>query len=255
MKTNNRINEIKKYLEKNGFTTVSDLAEIFSVSAMTIRRDLNSLEELNLVKREKGGAIPKIPAFLEEKYEKKKIENVRDKRRITNEAIKLIEDGDIVFLDAGSTTFMLAELILESNLKNLTIVTNDVNIAFHIMNEENINLILVGGSISKATHSSHGNITANTIRELHFDKCFMGISFIGNDYNLFTPTEKKVEYKRLVLSNSNKKVLITDKSKFKKDSLFYIANIEDFDVLVTNRENDIIDEDYFKDKDIEIIKA
>lgn len=255
MKTNNRTNQIKKYLEVNGFTTVSKLAEVFSVSTMTIRRDLNSLEELSLVKREKGGAIPKIPVYLEERYEKKKIENVRDKRKITNEAIDLVKDGSVVFLDAGSTTFMLAELILESDFKNLIVVTNDINIAFYLKNEENINLIFAGGNISKATHSAHGYITANTIKQLHFDICFMGISFVSSEYKLFTPSEKKVEYKRLVLLNSDKKVLITDKSKFNKNSLYYITNIESFDVLITNKENDIIDESYFENKDIEIIKA
>lgn len=255
MKTNKRINEIKEYLEENGFTTVSKLSDIFSVSTMTIRRDLNSLEELNLVKREKGGAIPKIPVFIEERYEKKRIENIRDKRKIVNEAIKLVENGDIVFLDAGTTNFMLAELIIEMDFKNLTIATNDVNIAFYIMNKENVNLIFIGGSISKATHSSQGNIAANTIAQLHFDKCFMGISFVGTDYKLFTPTEEKVEYKRLVLSNSDEKILLTDKSKFNKNSLYFITDIENFDILITNGENDILQDENLIDKDIRIIKA
>ncbi|WP_099203645.1 DeoR/GlpR family DNA-binding transcription regulator [Miniphocaeibacter massiliensis] len=255
MKTNNRINKIRKYLEENGFTTVSKLAEVFSVSTMTIRRDLNSLEELNLVMREKGGAIPKTPIFLEERYEKKKIENVRIKRKITKEAIKLIEDGDVVFLDAGSTTFMLAELIIESEFKNITLVTNDLNIAFYLRNEENINLIFIGGNISKVTHSSRGSIAADNIRQLHFDKCFMGVSFIGENFKLFTPAEEKIEYKRQVLLNTKIKVLLTDMSKFNKNSLYYITDIEEFDILITNKENDIVDINYFKERKLEVIKA
>ena len=255
MKTNNRIDSIKKYLEENGFTTVSKLAELFSVSTMTIRRDLNYLEEMSLVKRERGGAIYKTPAFMEERYEKKKIENVRDKRKITNEAIKLIEEGDVIFLDAGSTMFMLAELVVESNFKSLTVVTNDVNIAFYLMNQDNLNLIFVGGSISKTTHSAYGDITANTIKELYFDKSFMGISFISNEYKLFTPNERKVEYKRLILANSDKKILLADESKFNKNSLYYITNLEDLDILITNKENNAIKDDYFNGKNLEIIRA
>lgn len=255
MKTNKRINEVKKYLDSNGFTTVTKLAEVFSVSAMTIRRDLNSLEELNLVKREKGGAYPRNPAYIETKYERKKIENVRAKRRIAIEGNKLIEDGDIVFLDAGTTTFMLMESILEKEYKNLTVVTNDISIAFYMMNREDINMIFIGGNVSKATYSTQGYIAKNNIEMLHFDKCFLGISYIDSNYRLYTPTMGKVEYKKIVLQNSNEKILLADSSKFNKNSLYFIADMKEFNVLITEKNINYENNKYFLENRIKVIIA
>src|SRR5215203_6674367 len=133
---------ILEYLTDKGFASVTTLAQEFRVSDMTIRRDLSELELQRLLQRTYGGATVNDQAFYEVSLQTKTTQFVEEKRRIGKAAAELVQDGDIVILDAGSTTMLVAKYLKS---KRITVITNALNIAADLSDCPQIDLYIVGG--------------------------------------------------------------------------------------------------------------
>jgi len=228
--SNNRQLEILELLTQKGNVTVEELAASFNVSKMTIRRDLEKLQENNLLQRTHGGALMNRVLLQEMAYNDKREEHSEIKQCITKRALSFIENDQTIFLDAGTTTY---ELALKLPNQNLTIITNDIRIAAHIMLTNN-RVIFLGGMIGKETGSVNDTNTQDMLEGFSVDVAFLGTSSVDNEMNLCTPDINRMKLKRIAFKIAEKSILLVDSSKFYSKSLYKILNINDLDVVISD---------------------
>ena len=219
-------------LKKNGIVKVEEVAEELNVSLMTVRRDLDRLQERGLLYRSHGGAVQREIYPFEQAYDIKKICNIEMKEKIAAKALTLVNDGDTIFLDAGTTTFELSKLLKVKN--NITVITNDLIIALELY-QSNIQTYLVGGKIQQETGSIIGPKAEEFIDSIKVNISFLGTFGVNSDGYLTTPTFEKSVFKRKIAKCASYSVLLADSSKFNKESFVNIISINDIDAIVTDK--------------------
>ena len=229
-----RMQFIMERLEENQSVVVEDLAAQLQVTAMTIRRDLEKLEMQNRLQRTHGGAIPIGSLSQEKHYAKKQKQNISAKRGIAQRAVKLISDGQIIFLDAGTTTYELAMEIKNAQLKDITIVTNDLDIAYNLHKETTLKVILLGGEVQKSTGALIGQLATVSASSIYVDIAFLAARSISEDFHLLTPSEGKVSLKKAMLNAAEKRVLLVDASKFNTRAFYKTVHLKGFEYIITD---------------------
>jgi DeoR/GlpR family transcriptional regulator of sugar metabolism len=242
MAVNNRQYEILDILSAKGVVSVDELANHFKVSKMTIRRDLEKLHEDNLLQRTHGGALINKVIQTELNYSTKRNENLEIKKKLALEAVKHIQENSTIYIDAGTTSY---EIALNLARNNLIIVTNDLRVANFLITTNN-KVILLGGEINKDTGSFNSKISYETLTNMNIDLAIMATSAVDSNFNLCTPDENRKALKSLAISISNKAILVVDSSKFYKTSLYKIANINEFDIIISDFKKDLIDNQYLE---------
>jgi DeoR/GlpR family transcriptional regulator of sugar metabolism len=227
-----RRNLIVKYLEENERVTVEELAQKLDVTPMTIRRDLQYLENNNMVKRTFGGAILKSRLDEEISYKDKSISHKDEKKRIAEYAVSIIENGQIVLLDSGTTNMEIAKKLKDK--KDLTIITPDVLIAGYLAQTSDFRLLCTGGYVQNTTGACIGSRAAEFLRDINVDISFIGASSIDVEKGISTPTFEKAEIKRQMIKSSKKNVLVTDSSKFGRVSFAKFCDLNAFDIIITD---------------------
>lgn len=220
---------IIKYLEEDEAVAVDKLAEKLDVSTMTIRRDLQYLEEQGIAKRTHGGAILDSTLTIEVPYRDKEIRNKDEKRRIAELAHSMIKNGQVVGLDAGTTTMEIAKRIVDMN--GLTVVTPDVIIAGYLSQNSRLDVLCTGGYVQNQTGTCMGNITEKFLRKINIDIAFIGTSAL-DDESITTPTFEKAELKKQIINSSKKVVLTTDSSKYGEVNFVKICKLSDLDCII-----------------------
>ena len=204
------INERKKYildlLGKNGSVTVSELSNFFEISEVSVRKLLDSMENDSLLQRTWGGAIQPIGTMEELTYQTRETKNLSEKIAIAKVASNYINDGDSIYIDSGTTTFELIKQIKNGPRKKLLLATNALDHARELIGEANINLVLIGGELRHDSRASSGYITKDTISQMVFDKCFVGIEHISIEHGITTPNMREAELKRTMIGSSKKNV-------------------------------------------------
>lgn len=228
-----RHRQIQKFLNIHGSAKVEELAELLDVSAMTIRRDLEQLEKLNVVSRFFGGAILKSAMSVEVPYKDKSAANIENKKRIAWEALKQIRDGQIIFLDSGTTSMELAKLL--KNFTSLTVVTSDIRIAGYLALNTQLEIYCTGGKVQNRTGACIGPQAVQLLRDMEVDVAFIGTSSINQDLYLCTPSLEKSEIKRQILKSSEKVILLTDSSKFGAKSFIKVCHLREIPLLITDK--------------------
>ncbi len=220
--------KIIELISQNGSVHVEDLAKTLDVSLMTIRRDLEKLRQEGRIDRYHGGAVIKreIP------YTEKLTLETDVKHQIAKMSAKLIKKGNIVYLDAGTTTYEIAKAI--HDIPNLTIITNDIEIARLLM-ESTANLIICGGAVQKSTGSMIGALANQIMDNLRVDVAFMGAQSIDEQFNVLTPTMDKAVMKQTICKNSTEKYLAVDSSKFGRQALIKINHLSNYTAVITNK--------------------
>lgn len=224
---------IMEYLNVHETVTRGELSERLGVTSMTVGRDLKKLEEQGMLVLTHGGAM--LPNLAEERlYTRKKGEHMNVKKRIAKEAMCGIHNGMTILLDAGTTTFEIADLLRNSNLSNLTVITVDLYIALHLYQCSNIKLIILGGEILAETGAATGVMAIKQLEQFNADIAFMGTAAITDDYYLSVPTERKVFLKKMMRQVSAKTVLVADQSKFGRKKLYKSVRLDAFDHVITD---------------------
>jgi DeoR/GlpR family transcriptional regulator of sugar metabolism len=229
MISNNRQLEILELLTQKGNVTVEELAEKFAVSKLTIRRDLEKLQENNLLQRTHGGALMNRVLLQEMAYNEKREEHADIKQCITRKALSYLENNKIIYLDAGTTTFELAQKL---PTQDLTVITNDIRIAALMLTSNNV--VFLGGMIEKETGSVTDGNAQDALQGFNIDIAFLGTSSVDNEMNLCTPDINRMKLKKVAFDVSTKTVLLVDSSKFYSKSLYKILNINDLDVVISD---------------------
>lgn len=224
---------ILEILNREGRVLVLDLAGRFETSQVTIRKDLETLHAHGMIHRTHGGALPAREGALEDPTlrEKAKLHH-KEKLRIAGAAAGMVQEGQVVILDSGTTTTEIARALRK--FRNLTIVTNAVNIATELSGTA-VEVILTGGTLRKNSFSLVGPIAEETLHRLHADLLFLGVDGFDVHYGLSTPNLLEAKVNRVMVEIAKRKVVVCDASKFGRRSLSLIAPTSALDEVITDR--------------------
>lgn len=212
---------------------VPELCEAFGVSPVTIRTDLRNLEMEGLLKRTHGGAIPvmNIKTAFEPTTVLKEVKHIEEKKRIAEVAATFVEDGDTIVLDTGTTTLEMAKRLEKK--RNLTIVTNDLQIAMLLEQMlEDANITLIGGVVRAGFHCTIGPIAVAALKNLNVDKAFMASNAFSSEKGFTTPDIEQAQIKTALMGIASEIIMLMDSSKLGKVSFIKFADIADIDKLI-----------------------
>lgn len=229
-----RQKKILEYIMQKPSVSVMELSEIFKVSTVTIRKDLNELSEQGKVERTHGGAMCLNKSSYEETEAAKELMNIESKKAIAEKAWKLIEEGSTIILDAGSTTLELALLLAQEPVKGLTIITYALNIVYALRQCREYNLVMLGGQFRHGMMSFVGPYANKMLQELHADKSFVGINGYTMEDGLTTPNPYEAEVKRNIVLRSKECILLADSQKYGSVCMSKVADVAEIDALVTD---------------------
>ncbi|NVF11201.1 DeoR/GlpR transcriptional regulator [Anaerococcus sp. AGMB00486] len=250
-----RQNKILDLLKRNDSVLVTELSDFFNCSDETIRRDLKELEKSNLLTRTHGGA------FLTQKNDKTyptKIRNIlllKEKIRICKKALEIIDNNDFIFLDSSKTCYQLAKFILESGL-SVTIATNSFIISQLCTQKKNdINLIVLGGYLRNNNMSTVGVEAVEQINNYFADKCFISPPKVNLEKGIFDNNILESKVREAMITNSNKKIILADNTKFQSITNYKITNTSNFDLLISDIELSTNKNDILKKYNVKFIQA
>lgn len=227
-----RHSELVSYVQRHKKATVHELRELFGVSSATIRNDLSFLEKRGLLLRTHGGAMIKTQTRFEENMQERLVHHQREKEAIAAAAVALIEDGDTIILDTGTTVMELARRLGEK--RNITVITNDIEIARTVCEYEDATLLLVGGVVRKRFRCAVGSLSQRLLSGLLVDKAFIAANNFDLEKGASTPDIDQSETKKAMIAVASKVILLCDRSKFGTQSFAQFAAPQDFDVIVTD---------------------
>lgn len=247
-----RHDKLVQYINQHKKANVNDLSRIFEVSKVTIRRDLDELASKGLIMKTHGGAVSiqsklsyELPALFKSEI------NADAKKRIGAKAASLVDDGDIIIIDAGTTTI---EMVPHLNQKQLTVLTNDIKIAMEIAPKANIELHVSGGMLNEQVYTLAGPKAAESFKEVHVNKTFLGCDALDVNYGITNRSLNEVEVKRAMIESAEEVVLVTDASKFNKRVFSYLTSLNSIHVIVTDQMSNELQE-ILEGKGIQVILA
>ncbi len=230
-----RQKEILGLLFAKGSVTVTELSQKYGVRDATIRRDLKALAREWNVELVYGGAHVRdtgVPQAVKElALTAKRGENHEAKRLIAQKAAALIEDGDVIGLNAGSTVEYILDYIGE---KSVSIVTLALTVAARALALPHAEVYMPGGRIRKHSGVAMGPHALDFIRSFHIDTCFFGVSAFSKQRGFMHPVLEEVEFNRAMLSVSQKTYVVTDSSKINKTAFFSLASVGEVDAFIVD---------------------
>ena len=227
-----RKQEILLMLEKNTRVHVDQLANYFGVSRSSIRRDLNHLHEDGLLSRTYGGAVALHNGSAEAPFIERQVANFAEKDRIGRAAVKLIDEGDTIFIDGGTTTECMTPYLLE---RRITVVTYGLNIINQLSCSKSISLIAIGGTLHPHSLTFGGALSLGAIQSsnIRFDKAFMAASGISAVDGITNASLEEVPIKRKAIEAGQCNILLVDSSKIGITRAAYIAPLPDVHRVIT----------------------
>jgi len=227
--------DIVHRLRTEGASSVDELARLLQVSEATIRRDLQRLDAAGQITRVHGGAVAPAhgirDADLERPFADVATVDLADKRAVARRAASLITDGDVLLLDIGTTTQLLAR---ELRGRRVTVMTASLAVLDVLRDAAGVELILLGGLVRPAYHSLVGVLTEDALRAVHADLAFLGASGVRADGEVLDTTLVEVPVKRALIKAADRSVLVADRHKLPGTGTLRVCGIADLDVLVTN---------------------
>ncbi|MDD3925192.1 MAG: DeoR/GlpR family DNA-binding transcription regulator [bacterium] len=231
-----RQDKILTLLDERGKVHVKALAAEFSVDPITIRRDLEELSLQNLLIRTHGGAVKTRLIDREFSYIEKEQKDTELKAEVARKAASLIENGDSVFFDTGTTTrAAFAELPAEMSL---TIVTNNLMIVMDSLYRENHRVIVPGGELNAVSPDLYGALTLNNLRDINVDKAFFGCDAFDED-SFYTADHKSAETIKVVHKNSSQSFLLADSAKFGNKGLVRVMSVSEVCLITDDTDRKI----------------
>ncbi len=238
---NDRQKSILDIIDEQGDVSLNELSQAFSdVSVMTLRRDLLQLEQQGHVLRNKGGAVSlkklaehsQIPGE-ENEYGLRARANIGAKKIIAEKALKLVRKGCSIYLDAGSTIMALARMLPN---EHFNIITNATNVSQEIIERTNTSVVILGGNLNRNTLSVSGPSAIKSIDRINIEMAFMSASAFTLETGFTVSNVYEAELKRKVISKAKKRIMLMDSSKIGKDLMYTLADFQDIDILITEKD-------------------
>ncbi len=226
-----RIRIIKNYLLENKQVEVNQLSQMLGVSEVTIRRDLEKLEGEEFLTRTHGGAV--LGSIKDAVSDNVEAELFQDYFEISKIAIRMINDGDVIMLTNGAINLEIAKQL--NSKSRVTVLTNDLNIAFHIMEAQSAKVVLLGGDIDYNTKAVFGTLTINNLNNFFVNRLFIEVDGISNNLELTVSNIDMATFIKEAAKNANEKIIVCTSSAFERNSFYRAGLIKDLcDKLITN---------------------
>ena len=232
---------------KDKFVSLEYLVKALDTSESTVRRDLDELESERKLRRVHGGAESLHFLQEEESNQEKSIKNIQEKTRIAQKAASLIQEYDVIFIDAGTTNELLVN---ELHDPSVTVVTNSIHHATKLV-ERNIPTVIIGGVVKRSTDASIGGVALNQIGQLNFDKAFIGMNGIDGGF-FTTPDMEEGAVKRAILENAKRTYVLADASKLGNTSFAKVAPVSRARLITNQTESEVIQKIKEKTEVIEV---
>ncbi len=224
--------EIIEIAQRDGKVTVEGLAEHFSVTLQTIRRDLAELGEHGKLERVHGGAI--LPSSIANiGYEDRRGLNQTGKEGIARACAALLPESSSIFLNIGTTTEAVARELRAHH--DLMVVTNNMNVANILAQNEACQVILTGGALRRSDGGLVGNLTTETIRQFKFDYAVIGCSALDEEGDILDFDIQEVGVSQTIIRQSRKIILVADHTKFQRHAPARIGSLAEVDLFITDR--------------------
>lgn len=229
-----RHKHILELIRKGNVVQVNELASYFQVSELTIRRDLDQLAGQGLIERTRGGATARRNLPVEPDYVQKSSEYQFEKQMIGRTAARLVEDGDTVYINSGSTTLEVIRALIASD-KKISIVTNNIDAVWLIKEDSPCKLILAGGVVRPRSHSVSGSLSQLILDQVFANKAIIGVDGFSLSVGLTTPVLEEAETTRAMIENTVGKVIVVAAgNKIGVVSNFKTVELDHIDTLVTD---------------------
>jgi DeoR/GlpR family transcriptional regulator of sugar metabolism len=241
---------ILEYVKQHRVATIAALAREFNVHEATVRRDLTEIEQEGLVKRTHGGVTIEQWTHNEASFNERTGQQLEQKIRIGKLAASMVQDGDHIIIDSGTTTLHIARNL--THRSNITVVTNDMNVAAELRDASGVKVILTGGELYPSSYMLNGMFTDHVLDSLHVQKAFIGIPAIHPKYGLMHPEAQLVPTKQNMIKAAQEIIVVADDSKIGKLSLHTVAPVEEMHMLITGKEAPEFDIKHFKDSGVDV---
>ncbi|WP_218661382.1 DeoR/GlpR family DNA-binding transcription regulator [Streptococcus dysgalactiae] len=235
-----------KIVEDN-YVALEDLMQLLDSSESTVRRDLGELEQEGRLHRVHGGAELFHSLQEELSNQEKSVKNSQIKQALAQKASRFIYDNDVIFIDAGTTTEFLLPFLQG---KNVTVVTNSIHHATRLV-DLSIKTIIIGGYVKQTTDASIGSVTLEQIRQMNFDKAFLGMNGVDEAY-LTTPDMEEAVIKKAVIANAKVSYILVDGTKIGQVSFVKVAAIDQVTIITEAASTGILKKIKEKAKVIEL---
>jgi DeoR/GlpR family transcriptional regulator of sugar metabolism len=243
-----RREKILEMIREDGHAKVIGLSHIFKVTEVTIRQDLERLEKEGLIKRDHGGAVlVDIDAGVKNITLQNR-QNMPEKEAIARKAVSFVENGDTIILDSGSTTTEIAKLLVD--FRNITVITNALNIALILGAYPHINLVVTGGEFKAPTLSLTGQKAADFFYNLNADKLFLATAGITLKSGLTYPSISDICVKRAMIESANEVYLVADSTKIGVNSFASLGALSLISLLITDSKISKENEEMLRNNDI-----
>lgn len=229
---NRRQEDILKELDQKGYVNVVDLCEMYNVSTVTIRKDLNFLENEKLLHRTHGGASKKPIYAFERDVNDKETLQVEQKKQIAKEALKYISEHDYIILGSGSNIHYLSRII--TGFQKLTVLTPSLKVSLELSKEMNIDTIQLGGDVRNSSTSAVGPIAEATLSQFSCNKLFLGTDGVHLEFGLSTSNALEAHLNQAMIEVAEKVIVLADSTKMNIRGFGKICNLNKIDVLITD---------------------
>lgn len=226
-----RYDKIVQLVNERGSIRVTELSELCQVTEETIRRDLDRLEQAGRLRRSHGGAVsvkdqqPEIPYF------EREITQADEKRRIAEQAVKMIQPKDRILLDASSTAWYMAASMPDIPL---TVLTNSIKVAMELSSKEKIEVISTGGILASRSLSYVGPLAERSLDAYHVDKAFFSCKGVHLERGISESNELQARIKHKMVGMADQVILLADSSKFGVQAFTHVADLSDVDSIITD---------------------
>ncbi len=219
---------------QQGRATVEELATRFGTSTVTIRADLDALARSSAIARSHGGALPVASATHDTPLNIKETRWHAQKLRIGQAAAKMIQDGETIILDSGSTTVEIARQIRQMKFESLTVITNALNIAMELTGMPQIRVMMLGGLLRQTSYSLVGPDAEQALAKLSADRLFLGVDGLDPEVGVTTPDPLEAALNALMIRVSRQTIAVLDASKLGQRSLSVITPIKNLDMVISD---------------------
>ncbi|AZV43497.1 DeoR/GlpR family DNA-binding transcription regulator [Peribacillus asahii] len=231
-----RHQKIESFLKQHKAVKAAELASLLNVSIDTVRRDLETLEKKGTVKRVHGGAILKQNNnnVLNKLFNEREVKNLENKQEVAALAVELIEEGQAIALNGGTTTIEIAKVLVEK-FQRLTIITNDIRILSILGANKHFNVILSGGFFNPEEYTLYGKQCEEILANFNIDIAFITVNGLSLENGLTDFRIHEVGVIQTILSRTKYKVVVADSSKFETSSYINVCPLKEIDLIVTDR--------------------
>jgi DeoR family transcriptional regulator, aga operon transcriptional repressor len=234
MNKEDRHKTILELLEAQGSVEVSQLSQLFTVSEMSIRSDLNHLAAMGKLNRIYGGANKGALVNMELPLVEKQTRNREKKAAIGKLAASLVENGDSIMIEAGTTTEQVARCLLDR--KELTVITNGINIVNTLIINTQIRLYTIGGEVVPKSYSIVGSNAERALEEYYAKVCIVGTDALDIHRGLTDNSYEAANIAKMLMKRSRKKILVCDSSKIGRIALIPVCDLDAIDYIVTDND-------------------